>query len=90
MATSEKTPTLTITQPRLALALSLIALLATGHQISKFALDLQNRTARLEERYEQSERSQNELKIELNRLGTVLTELNITLREVQIRQEPKP
>lgn len=89
MATAEKPVGLMITQGRIALVLSIIALLSVGHQVSKFAIDLQNRTTRLEEKFDQSEQNQTELRKELSRLGTVLSDLNVTLREVQIRQEPR-
>lgn len=90
MASEEKPVGLLITQGRIALVLSVIALLSVGHQVSKFAIDLQNRTTRLEEKFDLSEQTQSELRKELQRLGTVLSDLNVTLREVQIRQEPKP
>lgn len=90
MTSADKPAGFLITQGRIALILSIFALMGFFYQVSKFGLDLQFRTAALEEKFNASERTQIELNSKLDRLGTVISELNITLREVQVRQEVKP
>lgn len=79
---TEKQPGLVVTQGRIALILSVIALLTVFYQGASLLLSSQYRIDSLE-------KNQNVMVQQLERLNTTITDLNITLREVQIRQETK-
>lgn len=79
---TEKQPGLVVTQGRIALILSVIALLTVFYQGASLLLSSQYRIDSLE-------KNQNVMVQQLERLNTTITDLNVTLREVQIRQETK-
>lgn len=79
---TEKQPGLVVTQGRIALILSVIALLTVFYQGASLLLSSQYRIDSLE-------KNQNVMVQQLERLNTTITDLNMTLREVQIRQETK-
>lgn len=86
MSTDTK-PGFLITQGRIALALSLVSLLAIGYQGAKAFLDVNYRLASLEEKWVSMEGTQKDLASELRNLNTAIGQLNIVLKEVQVRQE---
>lgn len=86
MTTEPKTGIL-VTQSRIALVLSLITLLGLGFQGSKFLLDTTYRLASLEEKWVSIENTQRDVATELRNLSISLNELNLVLREVQVRQQ---
>ncbi|MTH61218.1 hypothetical protein [Paracoccus litorisediminis] len=76
-----------VTQGRIALVLSLITLMTLFHQGSKIMVSYEYRLASLEQKYSETVTMQRDLTKELGRLAQSLNDLNIVLREVQIRQE---
>jgi hypothetical protein len=82
----EAKPGLLVTQSRLALVISMITLLTLGFQGSKFLLDFNHRISRLEERWTQMEGAQKDVASELRNLNRSITDLNLVLREIQVRQ----
>lgn len=71
-----------ISQGRIALALSVITLLGVFYQASAFLMSSQYRIDALENNQAQTIQ-------QLDRLNNTINDLNVTLREVQIRQEFK-
>lgn len=86
MASDEKTG-FVVNQSRIALVISLITLLTLGFQGSKFILDTHYRITALEEKWVGISDTQKELTRELGRLAQSLNDLNVVLREVQVRQQ---
>jgi hypothetical protein len=80
-------PVIILTQSRIALVLSLVGLLTVGFQGSKFLLDTNYRLTSLEEKWAGVSRTQEDVASELRNLNRSLNDLNIVLREVQVRQE---
>jgi hypothetical protein len=86
MATEVKAGFL-VTQGRIALALSFITLMTLGYQGSKAILDVHYRLASLEEKWVSMEGTQRDVANELRNLNTSLNQLNLVLREVQVKQQ---
>ena len=84
---NELKPGFVVTQSRIALVLSIITLLTLGFQGSKYLLDTNYRLTSLEEKWASMEGTQRDVANELRNLNNSLTELNLVLREVQVRQE---
>lgn len=84
--TTEAKPGFVITQGRIALVLSLVSLLTFGYQGSKAVLDVHYRLTSLEEKWVSMSGTQKDLAASLHNLNTSLSELNLVLREVQVRQ----
>lgn len=79
---AEKPTGFFVSQGRIALAISVITLFAFFYQVAAFAQSTQFRIESLEKFQAET--------VELNeRLVTAISELNMTLREVQVRQETK-
>lgn len=76
-----------VTQSRIALVISLITLLTLGYQGSKFFLDTHYRLSSLEEKWVSMEGTQRDVANELRNLNQSLNQLNLVLREVQVRQQ---
>lgn len=85
--TAEPKSGILITQSRIALALSVITLLGLGFQGSRFLLDTTYRLSSLEEKWVSIEHTQRDVANELRNLTGSLNELNLVLREVQVRQQ---
>lgn len=83
----EAKPGFLVTQSRIALVLSVITLLGLGFQGSKFLLDTTYRLASLEAKWVSIESVQSDVASELRNLNISLNELNLVLREVQVRQQ---
>jgi hypothetical protein len=90
MANDPHKPVIILTQGRIALAVSVVALLSVGFQGSKFLLDTNYRLTALEEKWAGVSRTQEDVASELRNLNRSLNDLNIVLREVQVRQEREP
>lgn len=86
MATDEKHG-FYVNQGRIALVISIVTLLTLGFQASRFLLDTTYRIVALEEKWVGISDSQKELTRELGRLAQSLNDLNVVLREVQVRQQ---
>ena len=71
-----------VSQGRIALVLSVIALLTVFYNGAGFLMGMQYRIAALEE-------SQKKMVVQIDRLTDSITELSMVLREVQVRQETK-
>jgi hypothetical protein len=84
---SEEKPGFIVSQGRIALVLSLITLLGLGFQGSKFLLDMTYRLASLEEKWVTMAGTQKDVAAELRNLNQTINQLNIVLREVQVRQQ---
>lgn len=76
-----------VTQGKIALVLSIVTLLGLGFQGSKFLLDTNHRISRLEERWTEMEGTQKDVASELRNLNKSITDLNLVLREIQVRQD---
>lgn len=88
-ANMEKSAGFVVNQGRIALVLSLITLLTLFYQGTKFILDQQFRLASLEEKAIETTATQKSLSSEISRLSATIGELNVVLREVQVRQEAR-
>lgn len=98
MSSDPHKPAILLTQSKIALVLSIVTLLMLGFQGSRYLLDQNYRIATLEEKWSNGDNTQrefaNELRnlqrdvaSELRTLNSSLNELNLVLREVQVRQE---
>lgn len=84
-----KAPGFIVTQGKIALLLSLITLGGVFYQGASALLDTKYRIASLEEKWQRTEQSQREMTSVVGKLSEAINELNITLREVQVRQDGK-
>ena len=77
----------TVTSSKIALALSVITILGVGFQGSRFLLDTNYRISSLEEKWIDAESAKRDFATEIRNLSVSLNELNLILREVQVRQQ---
>lgn len=84
--TDEHKPSFYVNQSRIALVLSIITLLGIGFQGSKYLINNDNRISRLEEKWVSMEGTQKDVAVELRNLNASIADLNLILREIQVRQ----
>lgn len=87
--TTEQKAGFVVNQSRIALVLSLVTLLMLGFNGSKFLLDVNYRLSALEQKWTEIQKTQTDVATELKNLNQSINQLNIVLREVQVRQGAK-